>query len=431
MNPRDNFRTGGGPAHLGLHRTAVDLLPIGWSAMPPQERVTPEPKGAEVRAKEPTAVVHTRAGVESVLVRGFLLVRTFDLLQALVAVATGGLARSTNATLDAGLLTVTVAETALLGRWLTKRRSVWPSAWPVLADIGLALMILGLSVAYVAPEARVSVWTMWAYPLTLSTTALIGASFSNWRLVLAGSTVLALTYLAVVATPLIHNSDGRATAIANAFAYPGFALVVFIFSDFVRKLANAADQARQRVTVLERERSRAITHDLLPFLRLEHFASADEATRIVLLQQAQEKYRQMRAFVDGVDDPRDLGARLREIVDLHPQLTARTVFDIESRVRLTPEVLEHLLRAVDTALSNVDQNALDAAIVVAVTTGPDTVTVTIHDDGPGFDPTNVTLGFGITQILGQQLEDIGGTGTVTSAPGKGTEVTIVLPKGGV
>jgi signal transduction histidine kinase len=62
--------------------------------------------------------------------------------------------------------------------------------------------------------------------------------------------------------------------------------------------------------------------------------------------------------------------------------------------------------------------------------GQEEVTVTISDDGPGFDLTQVELGFGITQILGRQLEAVGGKGTVASEPGRGTEVTIVLPSEG-
>jgi signal transduction histidine kinase len=218
--------------------------------------------------------------------------------------------------------------------------------------------------------------------------------------------------------------------VANALAYPGFAIVGFLFTRFVRNLASAADQARQRVAELERERSRAITHDLLPFLRLDHFSDADEQTRTLLVQQAQEKYRQMRAFVDGTDNPGDLDSHLRAVVALHPQLATRAVFDIERQAHLEPEVLEHLIRAVDTALANVAQNAPEAAVVVTAVSGRDEVTVTVHDDGPGFDLTQVELGFGITQILGRQLEEVGGKGTVTSKPGKGTEVTIVLPREG-
>ena len=36
-------------------------------------------------------------------------------------------------------------------------------------------------------------------------------------------------------------------------------------------------------------------------------------------------------------------------------------------------------------------------------------------------------GFGIGEILGRQLEAVGGHGAVASAPGHGTEVQIIVP----
>jgi hypothetical protein len=330
--------------------------------------------------------------------------------------------------LDISLLALVALESVLLGLWMVKRRSVLPFAWPIAADYGMALLVLGASAFFIAPEARLSVWTMWAYPVTLSITVLVGAALPRWQHVLAGSIALAVTYATVVAVPLAHDSDGRATAVANSLAYPGFAFVAYFFTRFVRNLASAADRARQRVAELERERSRAIAHDLLPFLRLDHFADTDEQTRTLLIQQAQAKHRQMRAFVDGTDNPRDLDTHLRAVVDLHPLLATRAVFDIERQARVEPEVLEHLLRAVDTALANVAQNAPDATVVVTAVSGRQELTVTVHDDGPGFNLAEAKLGFGITQILGSQLEGVGGKGIVTSTPGKGTEVVITIPR---
>jgi signal transduction histidine kinase len=56
------------------------------------------------------------------------------------------------------------------------------------------------------------------------------------------------------------------------------------------------------------------------------------------------------------------------------------------------------------------------------------VTVTVSDNGPGFEETATPQGFGISEILGRHLEGIGGWGTVKSRPGQGTEVHITVPR---
>jgi hypothetical protein len=67
-------------------------------------------------------------------------------------------------------------------------------------------------------------------------------------------------------------------------------------------------------------------------------------------------------------------------------------------------------------------------ITVSVRSETDHVAVTVRDDGPGFDQACHLPGFGIREILGRQLEEVGGTGEVQSLPGDGTQVRITVPK---
>jgi signal transduction histidine kinase len=371
----------------------------------------------------------TSAAVERTLVWGFLGIRAFDLAQAAVAVSAGSLSKSSNPTLTVGLLIVVAAETLLLGQWLIRRRSVLPFGWPIAADFGLSLCVVASAPAYIPPEDRLDTWTMWAYPVTLSTAVLVAAALVGLVRVLAASTALAITYLAVVALPVANDVSWRATAVVNAVAFPGFALVAFFFARFVRNLASAADTARSRVAELEQDRSRAVVHDLLVYLRIDRFAEADDETRAVMVAQAQAKYEQMRFYVDGTGDVRDLEARVTAILQLHSDLAARSLVDVEPGVHLPEDALEHLERALDTALSNVEQHAPGADVVVSVRSEMDQVAVTVCDDGPGFDESINLPGFGIGQILGRQLEEIGGKGVVQSGPGRGTQVRITIPRG--
>jgi signal transduction histidine kinase len=369
----------------------------------------------------------TRPRVEFTLMWGFLGLRTFDLAQAGIALATGSLNKSINPSLDAGLLVVVAVESLLIGLWLFRRRSLRPYSWPAAADFALALVVLASAPAYTSPEARLGVWTMWAYPITLSSAVLAGATIISLGRVAAVSGAIALTYLAVVAFPLASDTSGRATALANAFAYPGFALLIFFLSRFVRNLANAADSARKRVTELEKDRSRALVHDLLVYLRIDRFLEADDQTQAAMAAQAQTKYERMRRYVDGGHSEGDLKACLDDVLQLHPRLPIKT-FQVERGVELAEDVREQLERALDTALSNVEQHAASADVIMSIRSDTHYVTVTVSDNGPGFDETATPHGFGISEILGRHLEDIGGWGTVRSSPGTGTDVHITVPR---
>jgi signal transduction histidine kinase len=368
----------------------------------------------------------TRANVELSVVFGVLSLRIFDLVQGTFAMATGSLGASTNPRLELTVFMVLVAESVLLGAWLARRRSIQPCAWPIVADFGLALVTVGLVPAYIS---RSAVWTGWPWPVpvTLSTVVLLGASFAHWRYVLASSCALALVYVAVMVLPLSGDSLGRSTTVVNSLAYPGFAILVFLFVRFVRQLAAVADEARARLAELEREQGKARIHELLGYLRLDRFAESDEEMRLIMIADAQAKYEEMRSYIYGTDDLGDLDAHMRKALKLHPNLRVRTVVNVDSSAELAEEVLEQLQRALDTALSNAEQHAAGAEVVVSARSDCTRLVVTVRDDGPGFDLASTPRGFGIGEILGRQLEVVGGHGIVDSAPGRGTEVRIIVP----
>ena len=281
--------------------------------------------------------------------------------------------------------------------------------------------------AYIPAAGRIDSWTLWAYPVTLSTTVLVGAALSSLARTLAVSGVLAATYAAVAALPLLSDETWRMTAAVNALAFPGMAAVAFLVSRFVRDLASAADTARKRVAELEQDRSRALVHDLLVYLRLDRFAEADDQARAVMIAQAQAKHQQMRSYVDGTTRTRSLEERVGAVLELHPSLAVRTKVETGRDVRLAEDALEQLERALDTALANVEQHAPGANVVLSVRPEPGHVAATVRDDGPGFDAASIRQGFGIGEILGWQLAGVGGTGAVESSPGAGTVVRIMVP----
>jgi signal transduction histidine kinase len=64
---------------------------------------------------------------------------------------------------------------------------------------------------------------------------------------------------------------------------------------------------------------------------------------------------------------------------------------------------------------------------------PDAVTLTVRDDGPGFAEGRLADAaaegrLGVAQSILGRLRDLGGTATVVSAPGTGTEIELRVPR---
>jgi len=344
-----------------------------------------------------------------------------------VALSVGGIAKSADPALSVGLLVAVAAESLLLGGWLVRRRSVLPFKWPVAVDIGLSLAVMALTPLYISSGGALVSVTMWAYSLNLSTLMLLAAALVRVTQVLAVSGAQAITYLAVVGLPLINDATGRATAVANALALPGLALVAFLVVGFVRDLASTADAARKRVAELEQERSRALIHDLLVYLRLDRFAQADDKTRAAMIAAALAKHEQMRSYVDGTRSPPSLQARIEAVLRLHPAIPVSSRVEVSPDIHVGAEILEQLEHSLDTALANAEQHAPGANVLVSARSAAGELSVTVRDDGPGFDMASTRAGFGISEILGRQLAGVGGTGVVESVPGSGTVVRITLP----
>jgi signal transduction histidine kinase len=67
-------------------------------------------------------------------------------------------------------------------------------------------------------------------------------------------------------------------------------------------------------------------------------------------------------------------------------------------------------------------------VVELAASEPGRVTVTVTDDGDGFDPDTVETGHVGLHLLADLAHSRGGTLTVDSAPGAGTTVRMVVPR---
>ncbi|GAB1330144.1 MacS family sensor histidine kinase [Streptomyces sennicomposti] len=103
-------------------------------------------------------------------------------------------------------------------------------------------------------------------------------------------------------------------------------------------------------------------------------------------------------------------------------------------VPLPAAVAREVAAAVGAALDNVRRHVgEDARAWILVEDEPESVLVTVRDEGPGIPEGRLTQAegegrLGVAQSIRGRLRDIGGTAELISVPGQGTEVELNVPK---
>ena len=98
--------------------------------------------------------------------------------------------------------------------------------------------------------------------------------------------------------------------------------------------------------------------------------------------------------------------------------------------RVDPATEAQLFRIAQEALTNVVRHASARSASVALVVGDDAVTLTVADDGEGFDPAARAIRarrLGLTSMR-ERAAALGGGLTVDSIPGEGTTVSVVVPR---
>lgn len=145
-----------------------------------------------------------------------------------------------------------------------------------------------------------------------------------------------------------------------------------------------------------------------------------------------------RRFVAALAPPALEGATLADALARLCAATG-TPDGTAARFRLTGEPVPlptahdvALLRVAQSALANTVRHAGPARADVSLVHAGDRVTLSVTDDGRGFDPERLpppdprTGGYGLSTMRAR-VQALGGTFTVASAPGRGTALTAVLP----
>jgi signal transduction histidine kinase/phage shock protein PspC (stress-responsive transcriptional regulator) len=203
-----------------------------------------------------------------------------------------------------------------------------------------------------------------------------------------------------------------------------------LLGPWIARLArDAADERRRRVRSEERAEIAAHLHDsVLHTLAL--IQRSDAPAEITSLARRQE--RELRAWLDGRPavsaevDLRGAVDALASRVEEHHGVTVETVVVGDAEV---DQSVRALLDACQEAAVNASRHAGVARVSLYVEVDDEAVTAYVRDEGRGFDPALVPSDRrGIVESIVGRMRRHGGSATVVSRTGEGTEVQLRLPR---
>ena len=321
--------------------------------------------------------------------------------------------------------------------------------WMIAADVAVAVALV-LSTRWIDSPERISLGmptipSFWAASPVLAC-AVAGGPWAG----LAGA-------VAVAAADLAERPQ---LSLENPFSNIVLLLIAGGIGGYIVRLGVQAEQAVARVArteaaIAERDRLARSIHDsvlqVLTLVSSRGRALGGEAAELGALAAEQESALRrlvtssaaaVPAAVAGSSgtwpaaagaDPDAGPADLREVIG---QLgdSRVTVSCPATAVLLPASATAALTGATAAALDNVRRHAgPDALAWVLVEDEGQVVRVSIRDDGPGFADGRLVQAaaagrLGVSQSIIGRIREAGGTAHVTSAPGAGTEVDLVVPR---
>src|SRR3954454_501496 len=321
------------------------------------------------------------------------------------------------------------------------RRADGPPRLLLLADVAVAA---GLVLATLAVETstRVDQGSSTLPAAWVAGAVLACAVAGGWWAGGAAAVVVSVADLVERGAVTAHTFNGVVLLLLAGFV-GGYVVDLSLRAE--RAVAAAS---RREAAVAERERLARQIHDsVLQVLALVSRRGADGGGDIAdLARLAGEQEVALRALVGAPPAEPDaargaLAAAPPAEPDAHGEIDLRSLLEPlavgkvnvscpAGPVMLPASVAGELASAVRESLANVDRHAGPAARAwVLVEDEADAVTVTVRDDGAGFDDARLVEArragrLGVAQSIIGRMADVGGTAVVDSAPGRGTEVEL-------
>lgn len=320
------------------------------------------------------------------------------------------------------------------------RRRRPAGAWVVAVDVAIAVSLLVLGHMVVPTDHRLGTWEGFQPGYALS--VLLSSCFVRSR------TLWLVTIGAVIAGHLVYVGGGdepsavsASTTVGNALSYVVLTFVTRLAVSYVRRISADADRARARASELARREAerlaQATFHNGVTVMRLLSDPGLDPATRALLQEQGKIEARRMRSYLRGertdvrsdTASPTSLARAVAETCSQFGDLAIEHALDLTADVELSVADTAAIQRAMDSILNNIRLHADAHQVVVHLDAeGPaDGWTLTIHDDGRGFDAAPANYGVGLRELVVAQLDSRQIEATIESHLGVGTTVTLTRP----
>jgi signal transduction histidine kinase len=216
---------------------------------------------------------------------------------------------------------------------------------------------------------------------------------------------------------------------SRAFVAPGAltGALALVLVPWARQLVH---ERGERIRLEERSAVAARIHDsVLQTLALVQ-RDADDAVRVRTLARRQERELRRWLYGSGYGDAQGFADALAEAVaDVEEAQLARIELATSGDAPLDAALAEVVLAARE-AMANAAKHARSDAISVYAEVEPALVSVFVRDRGVGFDRASIAADRrGIADSIELRMQRAGGSATITSTPGAGTEVELTMPIG--
>ena len=385
-----------------------------------------------------TALTPVFVGLRAGLHMLFVALTVLVIVRAVIA--------PTQASIAAICLAVILLGTYAVGKliaWAPRSRRVAGAVW-----LGV-ITLEWIALLWLTPEAAYLV-----FPLFFLYLHLLGRLWGSAAIVVA--TAIAICALGIhggwTAGGVVGPIVGAGVALLIGLGYEALAREAqqreALMQELLATRGQLAATERESGVVAERARLAREIHDTVAqglssiqmLLHAAERADPDGAgvEHVVLAREtAASALADARHFIRELTPPdldgRGLGGALRRLASTQWAAQGLPVeVRVSDAVDLPMHVQTALLRIAQGAIANVIQHADADSARITLTVGGDRLQFTIADDGRGFDPaqspgapTGRSDSFGL-RATRERVDQLGGTLTVTSAPGEGTALTIDL-----
>lgn len=230
--------------------------------------------------------------------------------------------------------------------------------------------------------------------------------------------------LAVAGAVVMLGHIGRSRTFVAPGALAG--AFVLVLGPWVWQLVR---ERGERIRLAERAEIAARIHDSV----LQTFAlvqkDADDPQRVRSLARRQERELRRWLYGSGYGDATTFADALAEAVaDVEEAHRIRIELASSGDVALD-EALGQLVLAAREAMTNAAKHSGASEIAVYAEVDATSASVFVRDRGAGFDPASVAAGRrGIADSIEARMQRAGGSATIQSSPGNGTEIELRLPR---